>query len=105
MTVSAGCFMPRPSVDSAVIKLTRHENPPVTVSDEKLMFDIIRASFNQRRKTLVNGLGNAAGLNLVKEQVSAALERMGLSSTIRGETLTLEEFARLADLLSTMPKR
>lgn len=99
MTVPAGCFMPRPNVDSAVIKLTRHDKPPVAVSDEKRMFDIIRASFNQRRKTLVNGLGNAAGLNVKKESVSSALEKMGLSPTIRGEALTLGEFARLTDLL------
>lgn len=99
MTVPAGCFMPRPNIDSAVIKLTRHDKPPVAVSDEKRMFDIIRASFNQRRKTLVNGLGNAAGLNVKKESVSSALEKMGLSPTIRGEALTLGEFARLTDLL------
>lgn len=99
MTVPAGCFMPRPNVDSAVIKLTRHDKPPVTVPDEKRMFDIIRASFNQRRKTLVNGLGNAAGLNVKKEEVSSALEKMGLSLTIRGEALTLGEFAELTDLL------
>lgn len=99
MTVPAGCFMPRPNVDSAVIKLTRHDKPPVTVPDEKRMFDIIRASFNQRRKTLVNGLGNAAGLNVKKEEVSSALEKMGLSPTIRGEALTLGEFAELTDLL------
>lgn len=99
MTVPAGCFMPRPNVDSAVIKLTRHAKPPVAVSDEKRMFDIIRASFNQRRKTLVNGLGNAAGLNVKKEAVSSALEKMGLSPTIRGEALTLGEFAQLTDLL------
>lgn len=105
LTVSAGCFMPRPNVDSAVIKLTRHADPPVTVPDEKLMFDIIRASFNQRRKTLVNGLGNAAGLNLKKEQVLSALEKMGLPPAIRGEALTLEEFAELAQLLSGDKKR
>ncbi|MDE6053456.1 MAG: 16S rRNA (adenine(1518)-N(6)/adenine(1519)-N(6))-dimethyltransferase, partial [Lachnospiraceae bacterium] len=99
MTVPASCFMPRPNVDSAVIKLTRHDNPPVTVSDEKLMFDIIRASFNQRRKTLVNGLGNAAGLEIKKEQVSSALEKMGLSPAIRGEALTLGDFAVLTELL------
>ena len=99
MTVPASCFMPRPNVDSAVIKLTRHDNQPVTVSDEKLMFDIIRASFNQRRKTLVNGLGNAAGLEIKKEQVSSALEKMGLSPAIRGEALTLGDFAVLTELL------
>lgn len=104
MTVPASCFMPRPNVDSAVIKLTRHDDPPVTVSDEKLMFDIIRASFNQRRKTLVNGLGNAAGLNVNKEQVLSVLEKMGLPPTIRGEALTLREFAELADLLSVESK-
>lgn len=100
LTVPASCFMPRPNVDSAVIKLTRHDYPPVTVSDEKLMFDIIRASFNQRRKTLVNGLGNAVELNVKKEQVSSALEKMGLSPTIRGEALTLGEFAALTELLT-----
>lgn len=104
MTVPASCFMPRPNVDSAVIKLSRHDDPPVTVSDEKLMFDIIRASFNQRRKTLVNGLGNAAGLNVNKEQVLSVLEKMGLPPTIRGEALTLREFAELADLLSVESK-
>ncbi|MDE7416576.1 MAG: 16S rRNA (adenine(1518)-N(6)/adenine(1519)-N(6))-dimethyltransferase RsmA, partial [Lachnospiraceae bacterium] len=99
LTVPAGCFMPRPNVDSAVIKLTCHDTQPVTVSNEKLMFDIIRAAFNQRRKTLINGLGNAAGLNVKKEQVSSALEKMGLSPTIRGEALTLGEFAVLTELL------
>ncbi len=99
LTVPAGCFMPRPNVDSSVIKLTRYEHPPVVVSDEKRMFDIIRASFNQRRKTLVNGLGNASGLNLTKEDILSALDKMGLSPTVRGETLTLQQFASLADLL------
>lgn len=102
LTVSAGCFMPRPNVDSAVIKLTRCDRPPVTVSDEKLMFGIIRASFNQRRKTLVNSLVNAAGLGVKKEDVTSALERMGLSPTIRGEALTLGEFAALTRLLATL---
>lgn len=99
MTVPAGCFIPRPNVDSAVIRLTCYDNPPVEVMDEKLMFDIIRASFNQRRKTLVNGLCNASGLNIRKEEIGAALEGMGLSPTIRGEALTLGEFAKLTDLL------
>lgn len=100
LTVPAGCFMPRPNVDSAVIKLTRHTHMPVTVSDEKLLFGIIRASFNQRRKTLMNSLGNAAGLNIKKENVLSALEKMGLSPAIRGEALTLKEFAALTELLS-----
>lgn len=99
LTVPAGCFMPRPNVDSSVIKLMRYEKPYVSVSDEKWMFDIIRASFNQRRKTLVNGLGNAPELNLTKENVLSALEKMGLSPTVRGEALTLEQFASLADVL------
>lgn len=99
LTVPAGCFMPRPNVDSSVIKLTRYEKPCVSVSDEKWMFDIIRASFNQRRKTLVNGLGNAPELNLTKENILSALGKMGLSPTVRGEALTLEQFASLADVL------
>lgn len=99
MIVPACCFMPRPNVDSAVIKLTRHEKPPVQVKDEKLMFDIIRAAFNQRRKTLVNSINNAAGLNISKESVLAALEKMALPATIRGEALTLAQFSELADLM------
>lgn len=97
--VPQNCFMPRPNVGSAVIRLTLHEEPPVKVKDESFMFALIRASFNQRRKTLVNGLTNAAELNLSKEEVQAALEEMGLSATIRGEALTLEQFAALANLL------
>ena len=99
MTVPASCFMPRPNVDSAVIKLTRHEKPPVQVKDEKLMFKIIRAAFNQRRKTLVNSLNNAGGLDVNKENVLSALEAMGLPGTIRGEALTLMQFAELADFV------
>lgn len=99
MTVPAGCFMPRPNVDSAVIKLTRHDEPPVAVPDEKFLFDIIRAAFNQRRKTLVNAIGNAAGIQVEKERVLRALEKMGLPSAVRGESLTLEEFAALAQYL------
>ena len=97
--VPPNCFIPRPNVGSAVIRLTRYEESPVKVKDEAKMFALIRASFNQRRKTLVNGLGNAAGLNVSKEQVLAALEKMGLSPTVRGETFTLEQFAELSDLL------
>lgn len=97
--VPPNCFIPRPNVGSAVIRLTRYEEPPVKVDDEHKMFALIRASFNQRRKTLVNGLGNAAGLSVTKEQVTEALEKMGLSATIRGEALTLEQFAQLSNLL------
>lgn len=97
--VPPNCFIPRPNVGSAVIQLTRYDAPPVSVDDESKMFAIIRASFNQRRKTLVNGLGNAAGLSVTKDQVAEALEKMGLSPTIRGEALTLEQFARLSNIL------
>lgn len=97
--VPCNCFMPRPNVDSAVIRLTRYEEPPVQVKDEKKMFALIRASFNQRRKTLVNGLGNAGLPGITKESAAAALAQMGLSPTVRGEALTLEQFARLSDLL------
>ncbi|MCM1064655.1 MAG: 16S rRNA (adenine(1518)-N(6)/adenine(1519)-N(6))-dimethyltransferase RsmA [Eubacterium sp.] len=97
--VPPNCFIPRPNVGSAVVRLTRHGTPPVRVRDEKKMFSLIRASFNQRRKTLVNGLCNAAELHLSKEQVTGALEEMGLSPAIRGEALKLEQFAKLSDLL------
>lgn len=97
--VPANCFMPRPNVGSAVIRLTIHEEPPVQVKDEKHMFALIRASFNQRRKTLVNGIGNAAELPYSKEQVAAALTKLGMSETVRGEALTLADFAALSDAL------
>lgn len=97
--VPPNCFMPRPKVGSAVIRLTRHSEAPVKVKDEKLMFRLIRASFNQRRKTLVNGLNNSPELNFSKEQITSALDKMGLLATVRGEALTLEEFAELSDLL------
>jgi len=97
--VPANCFMPRPNVGSAVIRLTVHEEPPVQVKDERHMFALIRASFNQRRKTLVNGIGNAAELPYSKEQVAAALTKLGISETVRGEALTLSEFAALSDAL------
>lgn len=97
--VPPNCFIPRPKVASAVIRLTRYSEPPIKVKNEMLMFQLIRASFNQRRKTLVNGIGNAAHLNYTKEQVQKALEQMGVSTTVRGETFTLEEFARLSDTL------
>ena len=97
--VPPNCFIPRPNVGSAVIRLTRYDKPPVEVQDEQKMFALIRASFNQRRKTLVNGLSNAPQMSFSKEQIMEALEKMGLSATIRGEALTLEQFARLSDLL------
>lgn len=95
--VPPNCFMPRPTVGSAVIRLTRHAQPPVHVRDEKLMFRIIRASFNQRRKTLANGLKNSPELDLPKEVISEAINRLGRGASIRGEALTLEEFAELAN--------
>lgn len=97
--VPASCFMPRPNVDSTVIRLTRHDNPPVEVEDEAYLFAIVRASFNQRRKTLVNGLVNAGNLGVSKEQVEDVLGQMGLSKTVRGETFTLERFAELSNRL------
>lgn len=97
--VPPNCFIPRPSVGSAVVRLLRHEMPPVQTKDEARMFALIRASFNQRRKTMVNSLGNAGELHISKEQVFEALAQMGLSPTIRGESLSLEQFARLNNLL------
>ena len=97
--VPQNCFMPRPKIGSAVIKLTVHEKPPVTVRDEKLMFRLIRASFNQRRKTLANGLNNSPELHYSKEQIAEAIEKLGTSPSVRGEALTLEQFARLSDIL------
>ena len=97
--VPPNCFIPRPNVGSAVIRLTRYEEPPVKTGNEEKMFALIRASFNQRRKTLVNGLTNAPVLGLTKEQVTETLEQMGLPATIRGEALTLEQFASLSDKL------
>ena len=103
--VPPNCFMPRPNVGSAVIRLTRHSEPPVVVKDEKLMFRLIRASFNQRRKTLVNGLNNSPELSFSKEEIAKALETMGLSQTIRGEALTLEQFGELSDILYDMKRK
>ena len=97
--VPLNCFIPRPNVGSAVIRLTKHETPPVQVKDPKKMFQLIRASFNQRRKTLPNGIGNAPELPYTREQAAAALEKMGLSPAVRGEALSLSQFAELADLL------
>lgn len=98
--VPPNCFMPRPKVGSAVIRLTTYGNPPVEVDDEKLMFRIIRASFNQRRKTLANGLKNAADLNIPKELIAESIESLGHGPSVRGEALTLEEFAALSNYIS-----
>lgn len=97
--VPPNCFMPRPKVGSAVIRLERYEKPAVKVEDEKLMFKIIRASFNQRRKTLANGLKNSSELDFTKEQIEAAIGSLGKGASVRGETLTLEEFAILGNTL------
>lgn len=97
--VPPNCFMPRPNVGSAVIRLTRHTEPKIVVKDEKFMFKLIRASFNQRRKTLQNGINNSAELSISKDAVVEALRKMGLSESIRGEALTLAQFAELSDLL------
>ena len=98
--VPPNCFMPRPKVGSAVIQLTRHERSPVEVTDERLMFDIIRASFNQRRKTLANGLNNSGRLDFSKEVIMEAIRWLGKGTSVRGESLALEDFARLSNFLA-----
>ena len=102
--VPPNCFMPRPKVGSAVIKLTRHKEMPVEVQDEKLMFRLIRASFNQRRKTLSNSLKNSQELDYTKEQVEQCIQAAGLPKNIRGEALTLEQFAQLSNEFSRINK-
>lgn len=102
--VPPNCFMPRPNVGSAVIRLTRHAKPPIEVCDETLMFQLIRASFNQRRKTLQNGIHNAPELSFTKEQVVEALNTLGLSESIRGEALTLAQFGALTNILKQQMK-
>ena len=102
--VPANCFMPRPNVGSAVISLTVHEGTQVVVADEKLLFRLIRASFNQRRKTLANGLNNSSELSFTKEEIQNALETIGVSENIRGEALTLEQFAALANVFSQVSR-
>ncbi len=99
LTVPPSCFMPQPKVGSAVIRLTRHEKPPVEVKSEKLMFQVIRASFNQRRKTLANGLNNFGAFSIGKEALQECIEALGVPGNIRGEALSLEQFARLSDLI------
>lgn len=100
INVPPECFIPRPNVGSAVIRLTRYKEPPVKVRDEKLMFKLIRASFNQRRKTLANGLNNSPEINFSKEEITAAIESLHKGPSIRGEALTLSEFAALSDYFS-----
>lgn len=99
--VPPNCFMPRPNVGSAVIRLTRHAEAPVDVENEKLMFQIIRASFNQRRKTLVNGLNNSGGIHLSKEVIAECIKELGVSANIRGEALSLEQFAKLSNIIGS----
>ncbi len=100
--VPPNCFMPRPNVGSAVIRLTRHKELPVKAEDPGLMFRLIRASFNQRRKTLQNGLNNSPEIPFTKEQIMEAVESLGLGPSIRGEALTLEQFASLSNYFSGM---
>lgn len=100
--VPPNCFIPRPNVGSAVIRLTRYQEPPVQTADPKLMFRLIRASFNQRRKTLQNGLNNSPEIPYTKEQITEAIESLGLSAAVRGEALTLEQFARLSDYFTKL---
>ena len=95
--VPPNCFIPRPNVGSAVIRLTRYQEPPVQGKDPKLMFKLIRASFNQRRKTLQNGLNNSPEISFSKEEITKAIESLGVSPSVRGEALSLEQFAQLAN--------
>ena len=97
--VPQNCFMPRPKVGSGVIRLNIHDTPPVSVVNEKIMFKLIRAAFNQRRKTLTNAVCNFEGLDFSKEEIAKSLAKMGLAETIRGEALTLQEFSQLTNLL------
>ena len=99
VNVPPSCFMPQPKVGSAVIRLKCHEKPPVEVMDEKLMFQVIRGSFNQRRKTLANGLNNYGGIPLAKELIQESIEELGVPVNIRGEALTLEQFAELSNII------
>lgn len=99
VNVPPSCFMPQPKVGSAVIRLTRHEQPPVQVDNEKLMFQVIRASFNQRRKTLANGLNNFGSFGLNKEEIQSCIEELGVPVNIRGEALSLEQFAELSNII------
>ena len=99
LNVPPSCFMPQPKVGSAVIRLTRHEAPPVDVKNEKLMFALIRASFNQRRKTLANGLNNFPQISLSKEQIQECIVELGVPVTVRGEALSLEQFAALSNII------
>ena len=105
VNVPPSCFMPQPKVGSAVIRLTRHENPPVDVDNEKLMFQIIRASFNQRRKTLANGLNNFGSFSLGKEEIQKSIEELGVPVNIRGEALSLEQFAKLSNIINAKMKQ
>ena len=100
--VPQNCFMPRPNVGSAVIRLKRFAKPPVEVTDEKLLFKIIRASFNQRRKTLQNGLSNSPELNFSKEEIAEGIAKLGVSPSVRGEALTLGQFAELSNILGSL---
>ena len=102
--VPASCFLPKPNVDSTVIRLTKHETPSFAVDDEAYLFAVIRASFNQRRKTLVNGLSNAGNLNVNKENIADVITQMGLSADVRGETLTLKQFTELSNCLLKIRK-
>lgn len=102
--VPPNCFIPRPNVGSAVIRLTRHRKPPVKAEDTKLMFRLIRASFNQRRKTLLNGLNNSPEIPFAKEQIAEAIQTLGLGPSVRGEALNLEQFAALSNYFTSIKK-